>query len=80
MKLYKVELLIHPKTSKVFYFSEENADLPFKQTQRYLYIENQLLLNIKLNRGDWRLLFYDSYQLMTKKDINHFKGQQKPVS
>ena len=47
---------------------------------RVIYIENQLLLNIKLNRDDWWLLFYYPYQLMTKKDINHFKGQQKPVS
>ena len=28
---------------------------------RVIYIENQLLLNIKLNRDDWWLLFYDSY-------------------
>ena len=40
---------------------KENIDLPFGQTQSNIYIENQLLLNIKLNRDDWWLLFYDSY-------------------
>ena len=59
---------------------KENIDLPFGHSQSNIYIENKLLLNIKLNRDDWWLLFYDSYKLMTKKDINHFKGQQKPVS
>ena len=41
--------------------SKENIDLPFGQTQSNIYIEYQLLLNIKLNRDDWWLLFYDSY-------------------
>ena len=28
---------------------------------RVIHIENQLLLNIKVNRDEWWLLFYDSY-------------------
>ena len=41
--------------------SKENIDLPFGQTQSNICIENQLLLNIKQNRDDWWLFFYDSY-------------------
>ena len=40
---------------------KDNIDLPIGQTWSNIYIENQLLLNIKLNRDDWWLLFYDSY-------------------